>query len=166
MPLSATPLPGGPRVGVYKPKEGEDIFNYGQGGAVMGSPQSQMSSGFPNIFGGGGGNTGVTFGNSPGGSAGSSGGSASSGGGGPQSTPAINPQTLINQNIEANPYQTGAYEHFEDIYDRAPDYDRVTALGRDAMAGALKEGQAAAGMRGALPGTGAQAMMAGDIVQQ
>ena len=34
------------------------------------------------------------------------------------------------------------------------------------MAGALKEGQAAAGMRGALPGTGAQAMMAGDIVQQ
>lgn len=129
------------------------------GGQVLGSSHTRIGGGSNPIS--------QFFGGGPGVTVGQAGGSASTGGSpAPATTPAINPNDLIKQNIEANPYQVGAYEHFEDIFNRAPDYDRVTAIGRDAMAGAMKEAQAMAGMRGALPGTGAQAMMMGDIAQQ
>lgn len=134
---------------IYEPRLG-----YGIGGTeapVFGS--SQSGSGMPSF---------PTLPGLPG-----SGGSGSGGGGGTRTSPAPNldPASIV-QDVQANPYQTGAYEKFEDIYDRAPDYDRVTALGRDAMAGALKEGMAQAGFRGAMPGTGAAAMAARDITQQ
>jgi hypothetical protein len=95
------------------------------------------------------------------------GGGGGGGGGGSQTSPAPNldPASIV-QNVQANPYQTNAYNKFEDIYNRAPDYDRVTALGRDAMAGAMKEGMAQAGFRGAMPGTGAAALTAQNIAQQ
>ncbi len=78
------------------------------------------------------------------------------GGGKGASGPVVNfDPSKFKQNIQPNPFQTGAYEKMEQLYEEVPDYyKRALAEGRTAATGTFDEVQGMMGGRGFGPGSG------------